>query len=79
MDRIDKFIFKLNKNDRKFVVETMRVIRSNNVSHLNIKKLKGFDDLFRARVGQYRIIYTNIDGVIEFLKVSNRDDNTYKF
>lgn len=40
------------------------------------KKLKGFHDLYRIRVGDYRIIYSIDDNllVIEVIQVGNRKD-----
>lgn len=79
MDQIDKFISKLKEQDRRSVVEAMKLIRSHNILNLRIKKLKGSENQFRARVGRYRIIYEDFKGSVKFIKVSNRDDNTYKF
>jgi|SRR5690554_786191 len=36
----------------------------------NIKKLKGFEYLWRYRVGDYRIIYAVVDGYVEFLSAT---------
>jgi len=40
------------------------------------KKLKGFHNLYRIRVGDYRIIYTIHQNIliIEILKIGNRKD-----
>ena len=40
------------------------------------KKLRGYDDLWRIRVGDYRVIYTIEDAVltVEVLEVVNRKD-----
>ena len=48
-----KFIDKLPINERKRIVEEIKRLPNGE----NIKKLKGHDDLFRLRVGNYRIIY----------------------
>ena len=41
-----------------------------------IKKLKGYDDLLRLRVGDYRIIYTVDNGklIIYVIDIDNRGD-----
>ncbi len=40
------------------------------------KKLKGSDDVYRIRVGDYRVLYTVDDSIItvEVIKVGNRKD-----
>jgi mRNA interferase RelE/StbE len=40
------------------------------------KKLKGFKDLYRIKVGSYRVIYSILDGVlvIEVLKIGHRKE-----
>jgi mRNA interferase RelE/StbE len=40
------------------------------------KKLKGFKDLFRIRVGNYRVVYSIQDKIlrIEVLKIADRKD-----
>lgn len=41
-----------------------------------VKKLEGFDEFYRIRKGNYRIIYTIEDDIltVEVLKVGNRKD-----
>lgn len=55
-----KFIDKLPINERKRIVEEIKRLPNGE----NIKKLKGRDDLFRLRVGNYRIIYTVDHGIL---------------
>ena len=40
------------------------------------KKLKGFKDLYRIRVGDYRVIYSVQDSIltVEILKIGDRKD-----
>ncbi|MDE6405772.1 MAG: type II toxin-antitoxin system RelE/ParE family toxin, partial [Lachnospiraceae bacterium] len=49
-----KFIDKLPVNERRRVVAAIERLPNGE----DIKKLKGYDDLLRLRVGDYRIIYT---------------------
>ena len=49
-----KFIDKLPKNEKMRIVKAIEVLPNGE----DIKKLKGHTDLFRLRVGDYRIIYT---------------------
>ena len=55
-----KFIDKLPINERKRIVEEIKRLPNGE----NIKKLKGHDDLFRLRVGNYRIIYMVDHGIL---------------
>mgnify|MGYP001580182985 CR=1 FL=1 len=45
---------------------------------LDIKKLKGRDDIYRARKGKIRIIYRVDDKQIYVLAIEKRSDNTYR-
>ena len=49
-----KFIDRLPLNEKKRVVAAIECLPNGE----DIKKLKGYDDLLRLRVGEYRIIYT---------------------
>jgi len=47
---------------------------------LDIRKLKGVENLFRLRVGAYRIIFEYQPGTSpRALSISSRNDNTYNF
>ncbi len=53
-----KFIDKLPKNERIRVAKAIEALPNGE----DIKKLKGYSDLLRLRVGDYRIIYTVNNG-----------------
>ena len=67
-----KFIDRLSQNER------IRIVRA--IEHLpngdDIKKLKGHDDLYRLRVGDYRIIYSVDNGklIVYVIDIGNRGD-----
>ena len=44
---------------------------------VDLKKLKGHENIFRIRKGKIRIIYRLQDGQIYLLAVEKRNDNTY--
>jgi mRNA-degrading endonuclease RelE of RelBE toxin-antitoxin system len=44
---------------------------------LDIKKMKGFTNKYRARVGDHRIIFTIINKKPNLESIKNRDENTY--
>ncbi|MDQ6644854.1 MAG: UvrD-helicase domain-containing protein [Chloroflexota bacterium] len=41
------------------------------------KKIKGWDDVYRLRCGDYRILYTYKDPYVSLLKLDRRDEDTY--
>lgn len=53
-----KFIDKLPKNERIRVAKAIEALPNGE----DIKKLKGYSNLLRLRVGDYRIIYTVNNG-----------------
>ena len=57
MNKIDKFLKKLSKNEKCDTLLCLKLIQNRNFNNLNIKKLKGFDNLYRVRIGKLRIIY----------------------
>lgn len=70
--RAKKFIDKLPQNERKRVVSAIEQLPNGE----DIKKLKGFDDLLRLRVGNYRIVYTVDNGklIVYVIDIDNRGD-----
>lgn len=46
-------------------------------STLDIKRLKGYENIFRIRVGNYRIIYYDDGAKIILKAVRKRDEKTY--
>lgn len=67
-----KFIDKLPKNEKSRIVSAIEKLPNGE----DIKKLKGYNDLLRLRIGDYRIIYTIDNGnlIIYVIDVGNRGD-----
>ena len=65
-----KFIDGLPANERRRVVAAIEQLPDGE----DIKRLKGHDDLFRLRVGPYRVIYTVNNGqlVVCVIDAGNR-------
>lgn len=72
-----KFIDKLPKNDKIRIVKAIEVLPNGE----DVKKLKGHNDLFRLRVGDYRIIYTVDNGelIVYVIDVGNRGEIYNKY
>lgn len=67
-----KFIDKLPINERRRVVSAIERLPDGE----DIKKLKGYDNLLRLRVGDYRIVYTIDNGklIVYVIDIDNRGD-----
>lgn len=78
MDRIGKAVAKLSEKERALVKDiVLRLIRGD-MGSLDIRKLKGYSDIFRARKGKVRILYRSDSGSIVILKIGHRSENTYR-
>jgi len=67
-----KFIDKLPVDERKRIVYAIERLPNGE----DIKKLKGYDDLLRLRVGNYRIVYSVDHGklVVYVIDADNRGE-----
>ena len=64
----------LNRDDQRRVVKTI-VALADDPHPRGSRKLTGYDDVFRIRVGQYRVLYS-VSGkklVIIILKIGRKD------
>jgi len=77
MNKIEKFLAKLNFDRREMAKELIHRIVSSNLQNLDVKKLKGNEAIFRVRSGRIRILFVKKDIGYGIIDVDNRDDNTY--
>ena len=65
-----KFIDKLPKNEKQRIVKAIEKLPEGE----DIKKLKGHDNIYRLRVGDYRILYTVDNGefIVIVINAGNR-------
>jgi len=78
MDQISKELAKLSLKERAMVKKMLVILRQENTTGLDIKKLKGHSDVFRLRVGSVRMIYRRTSTGIKLLTLGRRNDHTYK-
>lgn len=78
MDKIKKALNKLNFQEKQRIKEILLKINKNNFKDLDIKKLKGKNDIFRVRKGKIRIIFYKIKDSIKVLTVERRRSKTYR-
>ena len=78
MDKIAKALQNLSPKERLWVAEVFLRIDQGLLQGLDIKKIKGDNDIFRVRKGELRIIFRKrVDGENFILDVTRRSDNTY--
>lgn len=78
MNKVDKVLLKIPKEYRIKILNTLSLIKNKKVENLDIKKLKGLSNLYRFRIGDYRIQFKITSEDIFILDISKRNDNTYK-
>lgn len=76
--KVDDFLEKLPPKQFKQIYTCILNLRKNCTPH-DSSKLKGYDDLYRVDIGEYRIIY-NFDNEIVYIRlVAKRNDgDAYK-
>jgi len=77
MDVIKKALQKLTEKERGRVREILAKLTSGRTQGLDIKKLQGREDIFRARKGDIRIIYRKQGAAIFILLIERRNEKTY--
>jgi len=79
MNRIDKFLARLNKEQLAVAKLLLRKIERSDFVNLRIKKLVGHHDLYRIREGRIRAIFRILqNGKTETISLDFKNDNTYK-
>ena len=78
-DSVTKLLSKLSKKDLLRIQKTIAQITALQLDGLDIKTLKGQSDMFRARVGNYRIIFSiEQNKTTRIISVGRRSADTYK-
>ena len=77
MNKLDKFLSRLDKKTRAIVAKVTALILLGDFSMLDLKKLKGSQERYRVRVGRIRIIFDKTKNGNKIQDISYRDDNTY--
>ena len=78
MNRIEKALKRLSAKERIGIKQILQKLSVGNIKELDIKKLKGREDIFRIRKGKLRIIYhIRKDLSISILAIELRSNTTY--
>jgi mRNA-degrading endonuclease RelE of RelBE toxin-antitoxin system len=78
VDKIEKALKKLTEKERKTIKSILIKIQNEKTKDLDVKKLKGRDDIFRVRKGIIRVVFRKSNENISILSVERRSDKTYK-
>jgi len=78
MDKITKALKKLSPKEKKQVKKLLLLIQNNSWETLDIKKLKGYKDIYRVRKGDIRIIFRLKKEQIFILALERRSEKTYR-
>lgn len=78
MDKTQKFLKKLSRTEQKEMIDVLELIFSNKTKDLDIKKLTGYNDIYRVRSGKIRVIFRRQDPDINILEISRRSNKTYR-
>ncbi|HUD81355.1 MAG TPA: hypothetical protein VMR08_01865 [Patescibacteria group bacterium] len=77
-DKIEKNLAKFGKKELLVVESLLHKIEEGELSGLNLVKLKGYSDIFRARKGKIRIIFQQREDEIKVLAIERRSEKTYR-
>ena len=78
MDAVGKALRKLSEKERARIKYILGRLRTRDYKGLDIKKLKGREDVFRARKGDVRILYRIDREEIFILAIERRSEKTYR-
>ena len=72
MDKITKALNKLSEKERKKIKHILQKIDKGDFGGTDIKKLKGYSNIFRVRKGEFRIIFKRNNGNIAILSIEKK-------
>ena len=78
MEKVQKFLMRLQPQEQKEIINLLAKIISGTLLGLDIKKLKGYKDIYRVRTGNIRIIFRRSSTEIRVLEISRRNEKTYR-
>jgi mRNA-degrading endonuclease RelE of RelBE toxin-antitoxin system len=78
MDKIEKALRRLSEKERSWVKNVLVRLQAGAYTGLDIKKLKGRDDIFRVRKGNICVLYRVSNRHIFILAIERRSEKTYR-
>ena len=76
--RAVKFINSLPPKERQRIKDVINKLITA-PENCDIKSLEGYTDIYRLRIGQYRVIYTKDNVILFIIDVGNRGDIYKKY
>ena len=77
MNKNEKFLNKISLSEKEKILSIINVIVVDDLYSLDLKKLRGLDNIYRVRVGKFRIKFKKHSNFNEIIEISKRNDNTY--
>ena len=78
MDEVVKFLRKCTAAERDMLIRLIREVKKSGRNTKNVIPLQGKSGWYRVRAGVFRIIFTQEQGVITIMRVTRRNENTYR-
>ena len=69
-----KYLIKLPKKWKEKLNKVIDRIKILDLENIDCKKMTGFKNIFRVRVGKFRIIFEKKDGFGDILEIQTRGD-----
>ena len=77
MEKWKKQLRKIPRRSRDRIIAVLTLLFARDFSTLDRLQLKGHENIFRVRVGNYRIIYHDDGEKITLKAIPRRDESTY--
>jgi len=78
MDSVDKFLNRIPNQDLKKIAIVIDALLQNKTRNLDIKKMRGHVNVYRVKIGNYRLIYVRDSDNIRILFAGKRNEKTYR-
>lgn len=79
MPNLKKLLSRFSGKEREIITSLLEKIISLDWHGLDVKKLKGHENVFRVRRGSMRIVFTKDNKNVFVVAIERRRENTYKF
>jgi len=77
MNKNEKLLRKISKGDRDKIKIAVTLIKNNNFQLLDFKKLTSSKNMYRVRIGKFRIKFCAYLTHNEIVEIVRRSNNTY--
>ncbi|MFH0770924.1 MAG: type II toxin-antitoxin system RelE/ParE family toxin [Candidatus Peregrinibacteria bacterium] len=78
MEEWKKQLRKMPYSSRQRVMAALLLLQSRDFGSLDRRQLKGYEHIYRIRIGNYRVIYFDDGARIIFRAIRRRNEATYR-